>query len=270
VRAPGDAALRQQPAPAPAPAPAPVGAGPSKPPHRSHGSHLTISPVGHEALDGPGGDPATVRATLADIARVNFLLGGSAAAAFGLRRLLDHTSSGRTLTLLDVGAGSGDLALHLARQAGRRGVTLRPLALERHPVAARLCRRAGVPVVQACGGRLPLGDRTVDVVLASQLLHHLERGSAVALLQELARVARVGVIVADLRRHYVAAAGIWLAAYLLGLHPVTRHDGVTSVRRGFTARELAALLRAAGLAADVHARPGYRLVAVWRRTDAYG
>jgi SAM-dependent methyltransferase len=211
-----------------------------------------------------------VRATLADIARVNVLLGGSAAAAFGLRHLLDHAIAGRSLTLLDVGAGSGDIARHLARRAGRRGVTLQPLALERHPVAAGLCRRAGVPAVLACGSCLPLGDRTVDLVLASQLLHHLQRDSAITLLREMARVARVGVIVADLRRHVVAVAGFWLASYALRLQPVTRHDGVTSVRRGFTSRELTALLRSAGLGARVHARPGFRLVAAWRRADADG
>ena len=240
------------------------------PPAASRGARLASSPIGHEVLDGPDGDPATVRATLDDIARVNVLLGGSAAAAFGLRRLLDHAAGDRALTLLDVGAGSADIALHLARRARRRGVTLQPLALERHPIAARLCRGAGVPVVLADGGLLPLADGGVDVVLASQLLHHLERGSAIVLLRELARVARVGVIVADLRRHSVAAAGIWLASYLLRLHRVTRHDGVTSVRRGFTSGELTALLRAAGLAAEVRARPGYRLVAVWRRQHAHG
>jgi SAM-dependent methyltransferase len=259
---PGDSARRRRQAPA--------GRGTILPPDVFPGTPLAISPIGHEALDGPGGDPATVRATLADIARVNALLGGSAAAAFGLRRLLEHAPDGRVLTLLDVGAGSGDIALHLARRAWRRGVRLRPVALERHPVAARLCRRAGVPVALADGGRLPLADGAVDVVLASQLLHHLERASAIVLLQELARVARVGVIVADLRRHAVAAAGIWLASYLLRLHRVTRHDGVTSVRRGFTASELAALLRAAGLAGEVHARPGYRLVAVWSHPRAHG
>ncbi len=42
----------------------------------------------------------------------------------------------------------------------------------------------------------------------------------------------------------------------------------TSVRRGYTRAELQALLRSAGIRADVHARPAYRLVAVWRRDRA--
>jgi ubiquinone/menaquinone biosynthesis C-methylase UbiE len=207
-----------------------------------------------------------VEATLKDIVRVNTLLGGRAAAAFGLERLLEGATPGSRRTLLDVGAGSGDLAGHLVGRAARRGVALAPVIIERHPVAARLCRRAGLLSAVGDGGQLPLADRSVDIVLASQLLHHLERRSAATLLRELNRVARLGVIVADLRRHPVAALGIWLASYPLRLHPVTRQDGVTSVRRGFTRPELEQLLREAGLAGAVFRRPGYRLVAVWRRT----
>jgi ubiquinone/menaquinone biosynthesis C-methylase UbiE len=225
---------------------------------------LAVSSLGSEALDTPGAHPALVETTLKDIVRVNALLGGRAAAAFGLDRLLTEVAPDTRLTLLDVGAGSGDLASHFVRRAARRGVALTPLIVERHPVAARLCRRAGLVAAVGDGGQLPLAGRSVDIVLASQLLHHLERRSAVTLLRELNRVARLGVIVADLRRHAAAALGIWLASYPLGLHRITRQDGVTSVRRGFTRPELEQLLRDAGVAGAVFQRPGYRLVAVWR------
>lgn len=230
---------------------------------------LAVSPLGQEALDRPGAPRAVVEATLRDIARVNVWLGGRAAAAFGLDALLDGPLPQRELTLCDVGAGSGDIAHYLARRAARRGVTLTPLVMERHPVAARLCRRAGLPAAVSDGAHLPLGDRAVDVVLASQVLHHLGRDTAAALLRELDRVARLGVIVADLRRHLMAALGIWLASYPLRLHPVTRRDGVTSVRRGFTPGELGHLLRLAGVSGAVHRRPGYRLVAFWKVAGAH-
>jgi ubiquinone/menaquinone biosynthesis C-methylase UbiE len=127
-----------------------------------------------------------------------------------------------------------------------------------------------VPAAVSDGASLPFHDASVDVVLASQLLHHLTPESGTALLGELNRVARVGVIVADLRRHPIAAIGFWLAARAMGLHPVTRRDGVTSVRRGFTLRELGELLRVAGISGSVHRRPGYRLVAAWRVARAHG
>jgi SAM-dependent methyltransferase len=231
---------------------------------------LAISALGHEALDRPGAPRAVVETTLKDIARINAWLGGRAAAAFGLDAVLEGVPPGRELTLLDVGAGSGDIVQHLARRAARRGVRLTPLVMERHPVAARLCRRAGLPAAVSDGALLPLADRSVDVALVSQVLHHLTRDAAATLLREVHRVARIGVVVADLRRHVVAALGIWLASYPLRLHPVTRRDGVTSVRRGFTPGELGQVLRLAGASGTVHRRPGYRLVAVCKVAGAHG
>jgi SAM-dependent methyltransferase len=231
---------------------------------------LVLSPLGRETLDDPRAPAAHVEATLDDIARINAWFGGRAAASFGLMQLLrDHPRPG-PVTLLDVGAGSGDIARYLVRRAERWGIALELLALERHPLAARRCRRGGIPAVLADAGRLPLADRSVDIVLASQLLHHFDRASAVALLRELHRVARLGGIVADLRRHAVAAHGIWLACVVMGLHRVTRRDAVLSVRRGFSAGELETLLARAAVPARVYRRPGYRLVAVWRSRDAGG
>jgi hypothetical protein len=99
------------------------------------------------------------------------------------------------------------------------------------------------------------------------VLHHFEWPEARRLLAELDRVARRLVIVGDLRRSYAAAAGFWAASRLLRFHPVTQHDGVLSVFRGFTAGELADAVRAAAPGArDVRVRHrlGWRVVAAWR------
>jgi hypothetical protein len=50
---------------------------------------------------------------------------------------------------------------------------------------------------------------------------------------------------------------------------VTRRDGVLSVRRSFSSRELAELLRGAAVDAPVWRRPGFRLVAAWRTDHAH-
>src|SRR5206468_3339755 len=61
---------------------------------------------------------------------------------------------------------------------------------------------------------------------------------ALNLLREMNRVARARVIVSDLRRSWLAAAGLWIVSFPLGFHAVSRHDGVVSVMRGFTPNEL--------------------------------
>jgi hypothetical protein len=74
----------------------------------------------------------------------------------------------------------------------------------------------------------------------------------------------VGVVVADLRRGLLAPLAFRVGSTALGFDPVTKADGITSIRRGYTAGELRDLLLAAGVRARVARRPGYRLVATWR------
>jgi SAM-dependent methyltransferase len=190
----------------------------------------------------------------------------------GVSQLVDGGSAGSraggSLTVLDLGAGAGDIAGYLVRRGRERGITITPLALDRHREAAVLCRARGLPACVADAWALPLRPRSVDVIVISQVLHHFNREAGAALLKSLAPAARLGIVVGDLRRSWFAAVGIWLAGAALRFHPVTRRDGFTSVRRGFTARGLSELLLAAGLAGRVYRRPGFRLVGVWRAAAA--
>ena len=225
---------------------------------------LTVSPIGSELLDDPGSDPFVVARSLHNIARANRWFGGVAAARWGLARVLAGVRPGTAVTLLDLGTGIGDLPLACARWAGRRGIALTPLGLERSRVAAALARDAGVPTMVADAGAPPLGERSVDLVLLSQVAHHFDPDSIVALLRTADRLARLAVVVSDLRRSRVAQSAFAGGALLLRFDPATRHDGHTSIRRGFTAPELAALLARAGIRARVDRRPGWRLVTAWR------
>ena len=55
------------------------------------------------------------------------------------------------------------------------------------------------------------------------------------------------VIVNDLNRACVHWLGAWLLGHLLTRNALTRHDAPLSVRRAYTPREMARLLRDAGL-----------------------
>jgi len=225
---------------------------------------LKLSPIGAELLDDPAADPATVAASLRDIARANRWFGGAAAVRRGLDRVLVDLPRGATATLADFGTGLGDLPRAAQRWAGRRGVRLVAVGLERSPVAARLAAAAGVPCAVGCAGATPLRDKSVDLVLVSQVAHHLCDESAVRLFRECDRVARRGVVIADLRRGRLGPLAFWAGARALRFDPVTVADGMTSIRRGYTAGELRDLLQEAGVRATVERRPGYRLVATWR------
>jgi ubiquinone/menaquinone biosynthesis C-methylase UbiE len=229
---------------------------------------LDPSPLGVESLDDPACPVPLARATLRDIATANALFGGRAAAVYGVARLLAGVPAGTRLTLLDVGSGSGDVGRAVVRRASRRGIRLTAVALDHSRTAAAMARATGIEPVLARAEALPFRDGAADVVLASQFLHHFTRRSAEALIRAFDRIARLGVVLCEPRRTPLAAAGIWAAAHLLGFHAVTRRDGVLSVRRSFTPAELAAVLHAAGVHGAVCRRPGFRVVAWWRRQNA--
>ena len=105
----------------------------------------------------------------------------------------------------------------------------------------------------------------MDVVVLSQVAHHLDADSCVAVFRECERVARIGVVIADLQRSVAAQAGFWFASHALGFDAVTRADGVTSLRRGFDRATLRHLLERAGVDAQVERRPVSRLVATWNK-----
>jgi 2-polyprenyl-3-methyl-5-hydroxy-6-metoxy-1,4-benzoquinol methylase len=215
-----------------------------------------------EHLDDPHVDPALRERSLRDVARANAVLGGTHAVLREVARRL--SALGPEGTLLDVGTGMGDIPARARALAARRGVTLTTLGIDEAVSLARLTH--GVLDGSACADarRLPFPDASVDIVTCSQVLHHFEDADIPVVLRELQRVARRAVIVSDLRRSWIAAAGFWVVSWPLGFHPVTRHDGVVSVLRGFTPRELSRHVQnATGRSAAVRRHLGFRITATW-------
>ena len=230
--------------------------------------------IGTELLDDPRADPILVGRELRDIARLNALFGGTRAVLEALEPFFQRSRNVRRATcngqwtLLDVGTGSGDIALAARATARRRGIDLKAIGLELNPAAARIAAAAGVPTIVADGSALPVGARSVDVIVASQVLHHVPRAVAVRWIAEFDRLARHAVVLADLRRSRAAMAGVWAASVGLAMSGVTRHDAVMSLKRGYTKAEFDDMLRQAGVPTVARYRRGARIVAAWSPSTA--
>ncbi len=220
-----------------------------------------------ELLDSPSGDELLVLRTVADIERSNVVFRGTHAAVAELAQYFEQLPS--HATLLDVGTGLGDVPRAAARAALVQNVTLTTIGLDALPVLARCAAAAVSYPVCGSGLTLPFADGSIDVAMCSQTLHHFRGDDEATLLREMNRVARVAVVVSDLRRSWIAAAGFWISSFPLCFHRVTRHDGVLSVLRGYTAAELSsAVIGAVGVKPEVHQRLGFRLTTSWRPTTA--
>jgi ubiquinone/menaquinone biosynthesis C-methylase UbiE len=98
-------------------------------------------------------------------------------------------------TVLDVGCGTGTLAIAAKRQVGPTGdvygLDASPEMIAR---AEKKARRAGVAVSfkNAFGQSLPFADARFDVVLTTVMLHHLPKNARRELAEEIYRVLKPG------------------------------------------------------------------------------
>jgi ubiquinone/menaquinone biosynthesis C-methylase UbiE len=199
-----------------------------------------------ELLDSDHGTPEEVERSLSDLHRINRWFGGTATTRAMLRRVLSVACPAGTcnLSLLDVGAGSGDIPLSLARELSARGVRLDATLLDRIPghlpdAAASFTRVAGDAL------QLPFLDESFDLVSCALLAHHLEPEELSRFAREALRVAKVALLINDLRRSRVHLLSVY-AGFPLYRSRLTRHDGPASVRRSYTAAELRAMLMNTG------------------------
>jgi 2-polyprenyl-3-methyl-5-hydroxy-6-metoxy-1,4-benzoquinol methylase len=218
-----------------------------------------------EWLDGPL-PPATLDATLDDIDLLNAWFGGHALTLSRIRRVAARLPRHRRLVVVDVGGGRGDFAVRVVRWARRRRRRVRVLLVDSEPAVLALARPytaryPEIALVQADAAALPFRGGTADVAVATLTLHHLDGDAAIGCLASMASSATVAVV-NDLLRTRLSLALVWLTTRVLRLHPVSRHDGPLSVRRAYSAAELAGLATRAGLRARIRRYPWLaRLVA---------
>lgn len=195
--------------------------------------------------------PEEARPNLADLVRINRLLGGHSVLRRTLRLL---PSIQRPPTFLDVGAASGDSAGVI------RGLFPASVVVSLDYNRTNI-EKAPHPKVLANAFELPFEPETFDYVVCSLFLHHFQNAVIIDLLRSFYLTARKGVIVCDLERHILPYLFLPATKWLLGWNSITVQDGQKSVQAAFRAGELAQLARAAGITnaqTQVH-RPAFRL-----------
>jgi 2-polyprenyl-3-methyl-5-hydroxy-6-metoxy-1,4-benzoquinol methylase len=222
-----------------------------------------------EMMDDPNLDPAEHRRALAGLARLNRFSGSVSVlwkplAEFARRQ-------GRTIRVLDVATGSGDVPIGLSRRARDAGL---PLAIEGCDISDTALATAKLAAAEAAvdvkffhhdavRDPLPLG---FDVVTCSLFLHHLSSDDALSLVRRMAEAARSLVLINDLSRSRFNYLAVGLACHVLSRSPVVRFDGPASVRSAFSPAEAKELAHQAGLSdASVQTRFPCRFLLQWKK-----
>lgn len=202
---------------------------------------------------------------LIELRRVNRWLGDASALRDSLLAELTKREV-KTVSVVDVGAGSGEMLRVIAKWSRQANVktTLVGVELNERSAKAILEESRQFPEIDAVRGdafALPFITNRFDYAICSLFTHHFKNEGVVAILKELGRVATRGVFVIDLHRH-PAAYYLYSTVGRLFLHNrLIREDGALSILRSFIPQELANAGRSAGLQkVEVTRAFPYRLV----------
>ena len=211
-----------------------------------------------EYLDSPDCTETELAAAFRELNRVNCLFRFSHPFEAVLPRWLGSKNCER-LNILDVGAGTGLLGEKLTAWSRRRGWEWRFTNLDANPLALKIGNAPNGVVGSAL--QLPFPDGSFDLVVASQMTHHLTDEQVVTHWREAWRVTRDAIVISDLHRNAGLYALLWLTLHLMRADPIVLEDGLISVRRGFRRNEWQELANRAGIPeANVWRYHGARIV----------
>ncbi len=188
---------------------------------------------------------------LDEIDKINAWLGGNKVTLEALDELLKYAGQPKEFSVVDMGCGSGSMLRIISDWAKNKGLVIKGLGVDANPFIAEYARQKSQSYpnlrFQALNVFSPAFEEIeADIFLASLFLHHFTETEGVRLLQIVKRNTKLGMIINDLHRNFLAYYGIALITGLFSRSYLTRHDSKVSVSRGFTKNELIKILSESG------------------------
>lgn len=163
-------------------------------------------------MDLPGRAEAETAAAFCELDRINRFF----AFAHPFESVLPHWLGAKNcerMNILDIGAGTGLLGKTLTEWAGCRGWDWHFTNLDANALALKTGNQPDSVVGSAL--QLPFADSSFDLVVASQMTHHLTDGQIVTHWREAWRVTRGAMFVCDLHRNAGLYAMLWFGIDVL-------------------------------------------------------
>ncbi len=190
--------------------------------------------------------------TLRELETVNRLLGGNHVTINGLEKLIQNHTKAEPIVIADLGCGGGDIMILVAQWARKKGYSIE---LKGYDANANIVAYAN----QNCAGYPEISCYTedifsegfkanrFDIVICTLFTHHFKDDQLISIFHQFKTQAKVGVVINDLHRHWLAFGSIKLLTQLFSKSAMVKYDAPLSVRRAFRKNELQNIMKSADI-----------------------
>ena len=183
-----------------------------------------------------------VNQTLRELETVNRLLGGNYVTLSAVQELLKKTPHPGEITVADLGCGGGDMLKLLASWGRKNNINMRLIGIDANPniIAFAINNCHGYSEISFETANVFSEDfrkRRFDIVLATLFIHHFTDDELVNHFRFVPRQMRMGVVINDIHRHWLAYYSILLLTRFFSKSTMVKFDAPLSVMRAFRRRD---------------------------------
>lgn len=182
---------------------------------------------------------------MSKLGKIGVYLGGNRASFNALKTLETCPES-----ILDVGCGAGAFTRLLAHHYPKTKVVGIDISQEAIQTAHQQSDRSLYPNLSFELRTHPSFNEppnSFDVVIATLLCHHMTDDQIIDFIRKGSRASRKSLIINDLQRHPLAYYSFAAIAPIFFNNRLILHDGLLSIKRGFTKNEWVTYLNVAGI-----------------------
>ncbi|MBL7882760.1 MAG: methyltransferase domain-containing protein [Bacteroidia bacterium] len=203
-----------------------------------------------ELLDAPNIPQKLLFQNLSELDFINRTLGGHSITISGIKKLV--VDKQKHYKVVDIGCGSGESMIYITKWAKKNGYKVSIVGVDMNVDCIEYAKKACVQfseiaTVVADYKNYLTTNTDIDIIHCSLFCHHLTDDELVELFDYMNKNTRIGFVINDLHRHWLAYYSIWFLTRLLNGSSLVKNDAPLSVWRGFSKSELTHYLVQSGV-----------------------
>ena len=183
-----------------------------------------------------------LRDTLDKLETINRLLGGNSVTISGLKKILKNQSKNKTITIVDLGCGNGDILRDVAQFGRKNNYSFKLTGIDANLAAIDYANELSKDYSELNFKKIDVfsedfKEQSFDIVLCTLFLHHFKNEELIPFLKTITEKATIGIVVNDIHRHRLAYYLFKLIGFFIK-NEMVREDGLTSILRAFKKKDL--------------------------------